>query len=93
MGLFSGFGHHAFISDQKILSCGPVEMLLKKFSEDLRPRDGDVEKTLHGPVFAAFSGPAGETQHRHPTSHTQHGLDDPAQATHIRRGEIGLYTL
>lgn len=43
-----------------------------------------VEKTLHAPVAAAFSRPAGDPQHRHPTGHAQHGLDEPAQAMQIR---------
>jgi hypothetical protein len=68
-------------------------MPLKELTEDLRLGDGRVKETLHRPVAAAFSGPAGETQHGHPTGHAQHCLEDATHASHIRFRKMRLYAL
>jgi len=59
-------------------------MLLKELRKDSRPGNRGIEKPLHRPVTAAFASPPGDTQHRHTTGHTQHGLDDPTHASQIR---------
>jgi len=59
-------------------------MLLKELAKNLRPRNDNVEESLHRPVATAFASPAGNAQHRHSTRHAQHRLDNPAHTTDIR---------
>src|SRR5690606_6028540 len=40
----------------------------------------------------AFSSPARQTQHRHPATHAQHRLHDPAQTSQFGFWKIRLYT-
>ncbi len=83
MRLFARFGHHTFISHQKVFCTGQEQVPHEETQEDLRPADRSIEKTLHRPVAAAFPGPAGKSQHRHTTAHAQHRLGDPAQTSQI----------
>jgi len=60
-----------------------VQVVHEELTENVRPADRSLEKSLDRSVAAAFSGPTRQPQHRHATAHAQHGLRNPAQTAQI----------
>ena len=77
--LLAGLGHHDLVAGQQPNPFRPAQMLLDKLPAQCRPLDFFAKKTLHRPVAPARFGPAGQSQHRDPPGHRQHGLDDDGE--------------
>jgi len=55
-------------------------MLPKEHPKQHRPREDGGEQALDGAIAAAFTGPAGDAQHRDASCHHQQGKDYPTQS-------------
>jgi len=93
MGVFACFGDHDFVARQQVHIIWPVHMLTKEHPKQHRPRERLGEKALDGTVTAAFSRPAGEAQHRHPSRHHQHGRSNPTALAQGRGRHMGMKAL
>jgi len=66
------------------------EMLLKEFPEHICPGIDRMIQALYRSIAAAFTCPAGNTQHRYSPGHPQHPEDHPAQLAQRRFRKVRL---
>src|SRR2546430_12976874 len=65
-------------------------MLMEEHPKQDRPRHDRGEHALDGAIAAAFAGPAGYAQHRHPSRHHEQSQSNLTQLAPGRRWDIGL---
>ena len=68
-------------------------MLPKEHPKQYRPGEDGGEQALDGAIAAAFTGPAGDAQHRDASCHHQQGKDYPTQSAVSRRRDMGSEAL
>jgi hypothetical protein len=91
--VFARFGHHHFVASEQVDLLWTVDMLTKEHPKQHSPWEHLGEKALNSAVTAAFTRPAREAQHRHPSRQHQYGQRNPTALAQGRHCHMWLEAL